>query len=626
MGEKKKLFPEKGLMMLSAITFLFLTTPAWGPGLCSAAVAAAALCLVVWKLPVTPEKIKDLLFRPALFALGIVVTSAFGCNFFNTWADSRYMLKIAGLLGMNVETFVFLGAAVGVLAAAPAVTCVLSYFITAGIHDFQQKNTETCLAAPDTKRISAKKAVLVLFVVYAVGISAILRANFYYQDDAGRAAFGYKDWDYFGRYLSTGLSTFLHMGNYLTDVAPLPQLLAMLLMAVSGVLMLYIVYDRTSFSKWELAAVVPLGLNPYFLECVSFRFEAPYMAISVLGAIVPLLYRKRSTVVYIFASMLGVLSVCTSYQAATGIFPMLVVLLAARMWNGGGTLKNAVIFCLKSVAGFGLGLLYFKMVIMKPADAGYVSNAMPDAGELIPNTLSNLKHYFELVRSDFKPFWLVLVLLMAAGFVTVMVRASKKKRGAALVMAAAALALMTLLCFGIYPVLASALFAPRAMYGFGVLIAILGVVAAEGSKHIPLKVPAIILSWTFFVFSFTYGNALSLQKEFTEFRIQMVIEDLNDMEVFTSDSPVTVQLSGSIGKSPILSNMPQDYQMLNRLVPETFAGGDDLTQYRFYCYYDLQNAVTDDIIDLTTFDLPVLKDSMYHTIRGEENLVLIELK
>lgn len=625
MSENNKMLPEKILLMISGVAFLLLTTPVWISGYCAAAVAAVILCVAVWKLPISREKLKKLLVRPAVYTLGIAVGSACGCNFYNTWMASEKVQKAAAIAGLRTEVFVLFFAVLGVLAAAPAITCVLSYFLSAGASDFRQK-TENGLAHSGEKHFSAKKAFLILSVVYVLGISAILRTNFYYQDDAGRAAFGYKAWDYFGRYLSTALATFVHMGDYLTDIAPLPQILAMLIMAASSVLLLYIVYDRTSFSGWELAAVVPLGLNPYFLECVSFRFDAPYMAVSVLCGILPLLYRGKRAWVYIFASMLGILAVCTSYQAATGIFPMLVVLLAARMWNGGASLKNTASFCLKSVAGYGLGLLYFKTVIMKPANAGYVSNALPSAGELLPNIWSNLSRYYALVSTDFKAYWLVLIFLLAVSFVVLCVCGSKQKKLPAVVLSVISLLLMALLCFGIYPALTDTLFAPRAMYGFGVLIAILGVAVAEGCGKVPAKVPALVLSWAFFVFSFTYGNALNLQKEYTEFRIQMVIADLDDLGVLNSGNEVKLQVAGGIGKSPILDNMPQDYQMLNRLVPNTFDGGDDLTRYQFYCYYDLPNVAEYYREDLTQLDLPVLKDGGYHTIRGDGEYLLVELK
>ena len=75
------------------------------------------------------------------------------------------------------------------------------------------------------------------------------------------------------------------------------------------------------------------------------------------------------------------------------------------------------------------------------------------------------------------------------------------------------------------------------------LLLVFGMTAAEGKKRFSLKIPAVVLSWIFFVFAFTYGNALSVQKDYTDFRTQLVISDLQEMEAFQSDTPVTVQLS-----------------------------------------------------------------------------------
>lgn len=607
-----------GVLVFSGMAFILMTAPAWIPGFCAAIAACVLWGLLVWKMQKCGKNTGKYRCKICLF-VGLMLCVGFGFNFYNTWMDSNYMSKIANMLRLQTEEFVFFAAVIFSLLATPAVGMVLSYYSTAALRDYRETSSRH---ASLKVGFSVGKAVLILFVIYAVGISAVLHANFYYQDDVSRAAYGYKQWDYFGRYLSTALSTLVHMGDYLTDIAPLPQLLAMLIMAVSAVLILYIIYGRTNFRLCELVAVVPLGLNPYFLECLSFRFDAPYMAVSVLAAILPLLYRNKSTLIYIFASMLSILAVCTSYQSATGIFPMLVILLMLRDWNVG---RNCMPFCLKSVAGYGAGLLYFKLVIMKPADAGYVSNTLPGLAEIVPNTLQNLKQYYQLILSDFKLYWLGVVLLMMAGFLYVSVRESKQKRLYAVGMALTALLMMCLLCFGIYPVLADTLFAPRAMYGFGVLIVLLGVAAAEG-KLISLKVPAVILSWAFFVFSFTYGNALNLQKEYTDFRIRMVIEDLNDMEVFQSGEEIAVQISGSIGDAPVLNNMPQNYEILGRLIPETFSGGSDLTQAQFFYYYDLKNVMQNNSIDLRDMELPVLEEHMYHTIRGKEQYILIELK
>ena len=56
-----------------------------------------------------------------------------------------------------------------------------------------------------------------------------------------------------------------------------------------------------------------------------------------------------------------------------GDFPMLVVALALRMWNRGKSIREVGLFCLKSAAGYALGLIFFKLVIMIPADTSYVA-------------------------------------------------------------------------------------------------------------------------------------------------------------------------------------------------------------------------------------------------------------
>ncbi len=139
--------------------------------------------------------------------------------------------------------------------------------------------------------LSLTMPVGIFSAIYLLGISAILRANFNYMDDMGRACFGYGAW-YFSRPLSNILALFLHADDYLTDISPLPQILAAVLMAAASVVVLYAVTGKKRFTLWEYVSVLPLGLSPYFLQCLSFKYDAPYMAISVLAAVAPLVMQK----------------------------------------------------------------------------------------------------------------------------------------------------------------------------------------------------------------------------------------------------------------------------------------------------------------------------------------------
>lgn len=180
--KEKRFFPEKGLLMLSGAAFLLLIVPAWVPGFVWCGVAAVLLCAAVWRLPVSRQRVRALLSNPVHMALSLVFNGALAVNFYHNWVDSQKMQRVAGVLGMENGLFVPLCAAFFAIAAAPAAGCVISYYISAGQEDYRRTKAET-LCSGETG-IPMGKALLILFAVFVVGISAILRANFYYMDDS----------------------------------------------------------------------------------------------------------------------------------------------------------------------------------------------------------------------------------------------------------------------------------------------------------------------------------------------------------------------------------------------------------------------------------------------------------
>lgn len=624
MGHEKKILITRVILLFSGLAFLLLITSPSKLALCGCAAAIVFWCLFLWRSSVAADVLQSML-KPIYMVLGFLVCSAAGSKFYSTWVISGKIQGISEMFGIGKEKLGLVCVVIGVIAATPVISLGLSFFIVTALTDIKNSAQKNSGIKENVKCIPLKKSFYIVAVVYTLGIAAILRANFNYVDDMGRVAKGYKDWAHFSRFLSEALSPIIHMDNYLTDVSPLPQLMAVLLLALSGIILLYVIYERTYFSIWELLALIPLGLNPYFLECISYKYDSPYMALSILGAILPFLYREKRAITYISASIIGTIAVCTSYQAATGIYPMLVVLLMLKMWRNKASYREIGSFCLRSVCGYGLGMVFFKIVIMIPVK-DYVSSSMLGIKEIIPGIFNNLKKYYTYVGNDMKGFWLVLITVLIIGFLWTIVYSSKQNKCLSAVITLAVVFFMGAFCFGMYPVLEVPSFAPRAMYGFGVFITILCICIAGNQKSILLNLPVFLVSWTFFVFSFTYGNALYVQKEYTDYRINMVIDDLNDMDVFLSGQTVTVQLSGWIGQSPVIRNMPQDYQMINRLIPIAFGGHWYWGHYGFEHYYGLKNIKFDSSIDLTTYNLPVLEDKMLYTIKGKDNYVLVELK
>lgn len=474
---------------------------------------------------------------------------------------------------------------------------------------------------------------LILVTLYTVSISAILRANFSYKDDMDRILRGRKGWDNFGRYLTQLLSNFIHGDRYLMDISPLPQLLAVLLVALSGIITVYIITEKKKFSLLSFAALIPLGISPYFLHCLSYKYDPPYMALSVFASIIPLLFYKKPRLVYIVTVVLGSLVMCTTYQASSGIFPMLVVLLCFKWWNSKEKeICGIVEFAGVSAIGYLAGLGIFE-IFMPPKGSAldYVSVSMVSLERLFPTIVSNVYRYFIQIKNDFKIEWIFLVLVIFLVFLFVCVRDSARNKPAAVFLGLLTLVLMFFLSFGAYSTLEKPLFVPRGMYGFTVLLAFLGIFICHTQKAYMGKLACLALGWCFFVFSFTYGNALETQKEYADFRMELVIDDLKDLELMQSGEEITVQIEGRIGYAPAIKNMPDSYRIIYRLVLMVFGEtGNMWDQYKFFHYYELknirQNFGSDVAEDLTECKLPILKDTMYHTIKGEDGRVLIELK
>ncbi len=471
--------------------------------------------------------------------------------------------------------------------------------------------------------------VCILSGVYILAVSAILRANFNYIDDMDRAFAGYRGWGYFGRHLSNILSVVLHTDTYLTDISPLPQLIACVLLAAASVIVLHLITGRDRFTVWEYAAVLPLGLFPYMLECLSFKFDAPYMALSVLVSVAPLLLENTPPYLLGLGSFAGAMAMCASYQTSAGIFPMLTVLLALRRWQKGEDVKSILRFIAAAAVGYCAALVLFMLLLGHPTGHTYVDTTIPPIGQLLPNVKDNLRTFFRIFLAQYDKKWLLLSGLLLAGAVWASVRDTVRNRLATLLLTLAAAAVTLLLSFGAYPLLALPLVAPRSMYGIGACLAFWAVSAASAKKVLPAKLICLALAWCFVVFAFTVGNALYDQKTYTEFRIDEAIDSFRqlDPEIFSGDRPLTLQIKGDIGLAPVLRGSVERFPMLGALVPSTF--GDKIwNSFGFIEYYGLPEMTLisyDSSIDLTAH-LPLLDETIYHAIYGNDSLVVLELK
>ena len=278
-----------------------------------------------------------------------------------------------------------------------------------------------------------------------------------------------------------------------------------------------------------MLAVSVIGLCPYFLECISYKYDSPYMALSILASIFPFIFfnvKKKYNLPFIIFIFIGTLIMCMTYQASSGIIPIMTLFLSFRYWNEKDN-QSAIKILLTAFLGYLCGLLVFKCFLMIPVD-GYVTNSMFPLDELIPGAINNLKKYYNYVITDFRNIWLILFLIISICFIARQIINSKRNKICAFIFTLILIAVSLLLAFGVYPLLEVPLFRGRAMYGIGIPITLIMLNSVNGTGKYISKLFVIGLCYCFFVFLFTYGNTLSEQKRYVDFRVQNVINGLND--------------------------------------------------------------------------------------------------
>jgi len=476
---------------------------------------------------------------------------------------------------------------------------------------------------------SFRKPVLIMSCIYLLGILTVIRANFLFEDDIKYAVSGFREWYNWSRYVIVFLSYFIQPEINITDISPIPQLLAALVLAVSSVLLVYIINDR-KITTVGLLASVPLGLSPFFLECLAYKFAAIYFTLSIFVCIVPFLFLAHKKV-FFFCSVICLLIMCMIYQAASGIYLLLVIILCSQDWNyRKKPVKELLSFLGIAVLAFCLALLVYKFFLMRPVSY-YASNEMLPISQIIPGLLSNMKTYSTFINQNLSLLWKVGIILVFMLFIIKSTYQSEQNKLFAFLVSISVISISFFASYGVFFLLIKPLYAARAMLGFGVFLSILCVYVVSNFKKFA-AIPVLALNWCFFVFAFSYGNALADQARYAEFRIGMLLHDLSILYPEHKGEDLSIQLQNKIDYTPLVKNIAYHNPIIEYLVPprlqdvRIFDNLYYLEYFNFGTYQMVhyQNDINDK--DAFTENLPVVLDSYYHTIKSDGSHVLIILK
>ncbi|GAB2025281.1 glucosyltransferase domain-containing protein [Lactovum odontotermitis] len=413
-----------------------------------------------------------------------------------------------------------------------------------------------------------KKQILLSFSVYFVALCSIGIVNYPYIDDTvrrlnGRPNFGL----HYSRWGSEFFSWLFQGTRHLTDQGLMPFILsALILTATSFIIQSALLGEKINYLS-SLASVI-VGLNPWFLNAVAFRFDGPLISLSLLSAVVPFIWWKDKT-------RFGIISVCAVflmynfYQASSGVFFLVAFgLLFLELLRGRSLNKVLRRLLLLIVSFMAATFFYLIQLIFLPATAGKNTEIM--RGWIVDDIFTNLTSYIQTVLSDSTKLWKFLIIVLLILFVFSMRRQSRVSQIKTFGLCGIFLLISLLASFGIYSFLESPISteAPRYNYGFGVWLAILCVLVSSdlALKTFSAVKAAVVIFFTYQIvlFVFVFSSMLQLQKD--TFISQSNLLRSNLMTVYLSNDSVYLK-NGFFRDSEVLLSAGKNYPILRKIVP-----------------------------------------------------------
>lgn len=494
------------------------------------------------------------------------------------------------------------------------------------------KNIWNTIKSEFSKIFSSKNFIrnfTILFAIFAVAFFALIHASYDYADDIRRTYTGERSWVGSSRYISEIFSIIFHTNLKIEDITPITQLWATAFITTASFLMAWI-FSSGNITFLTLIPASFLGLSPFFLSNLAYKFDSPYMAAAILFGVLPFLFTEDEKT-YIYTSIVSIILVCISYQAANPMYIILTIYVVLQRWIQKRDLKETIRFALVSILCFIVSLVIFKLFFLNfvssTDNSSYADFAT--SASLSKTFISNLKAYFSTVCSYWGNLW--IKFFTAAFFVLFTissVKSSKQNKLISLAVTVAAVLLMTLLSFGAYLVLAAPILHPRAFMGFSCLvttISLFSVINSSGKLHNLTVCAAVFLFYGLIVLDAVFGNVMAKQKSYEDFRITLLLSDLNHIVDPTANNTFYIhEIPENPGKANIdFKNYKIPFVKISPQLSQYLL--NDRSMYFQNLSGDMFQLLPENIKQELE-ELPLISDSYYHTIRGKNGVYYIFLK
>lgn len=417
-----------------------------------------------------------------------------------------------------------------------------------------------------------KVVLLTVFSIYQIAILSIGIINYPYIDDISRQINGSTNFSlHYSRWGSEIASWLVQGSRHLTDMGLTTHILTGLILTTASVIALICLTDKITIITAIASTII--GLNPWFLQCISFRFDSPYMALSILFSFLPFLWWKKNNYLFFGISFISLFLMCNTYQSSSGIYIIMVLALSLKDLLSGEQLKKTSIKVILGALSYIFAMLMYAFeTTFNPhlADRGSMVTIAPF--QEIPATfISNIKMYLKVIFNQSSKLWILLFMILIVFFILSLLLKPKISLLATTIYSLLYLVFGTIFSYGVYLVFIVNLaeLNPRYAYGFSVFVAITIILLLDNLTLPVIKIPVLIITslFCYYILTFPFVYASALQYQLNSFETQSILLSTQLKDLVTQ-TPQKVYTTGLFKNSSVLDNTSRNYPILRKLVPD----------------------------------------------------------
>jgi hypothetical protein len=485
---------------------------------------------------------------------------------------------------------------------------------------------------------------LISLLFYFLIVFPILIADRYYVDDWGHALLGYSKWAEDGRPFTDFLMRILGGRLPLVDFSPLPQIGTIVVLSYLSVLIARKLELRVPITA--ALATLPLGANPFFLENLSFKFDSLPMALSVLLALLPILYTRADSWKSCVPGALLLFASLSFYQPSINAFIVFLilefVLLQFELVSLSRLARSFACRILQLLLGLVLYRLVAALIIRGSYGVQRSAVSLTSPGVLEQNWI---KSWNFIISSLWYGLRWPLILPIVAGAILILVIGiryvnsdpalnSKRLWKIASIVALPVIPFLWLnAAIAVLLVLIdSPIGSCRTLIGMGALLASSLILVSSLLDRI--KVPhlwicllLLIPGYTMTMFASVYGNSLKEQKNY-EMNIASSLSD--DIYKISADHAINrISIEGNVGFSPFVNHNLGRFRLLGSLVSidlrSDVNGGFARTVLNSYGIDVVPKTTKEQrqqLISQTANTSPVIRTRHYNLYRVDSDLIV----